>query len=108
MHIFFLKLETTLGGHTQADAPRSRSGGLHLHHHLLDMFALGLILPILPKPWKVLSTTTPERRADLRSVRHRLGGDAVFLLAGPRRPVGPVGGGRWCCCRISGSRSIMC
>ena len=58
---------------------------------LLDMFALGLIMPILPKLVEsFVDNDTAQRGADLRPVRHRMGADAVLLLADPRRPVGPV------------------
>ena len=58
---------------------------------LLDMLALGLILPILPKLVEsFVDNDTATRGADLRPVRHRLGADAVLLLADPRRAVGPV------------------
>ena len=47
---------------------------------LLDMFALGLIMPVLPK---LVESFRRERhcecRTDLRPVRHRMGADAVFF-----------------------------
>ena len=58
---------------------------------LLDMFALG---PDHADPAearrKLRRQRHRERGTNLRPVRHRLGADAVFLLADPRRPVGPV------------------
>jgi len=59
---------------------------------LLDMFALGLILPILPKLVEsFVAKRTPQRRPRIfRTVRYRLGADAVHLLADPRRIVRPV------------------
>ena len=55
------------------------------------MMALGVIIPMLPKLVEsFVDNDTAERGADLRPVRHRLGADAVFLLADVRRAVGPV------------------
>ncbi len=50
-----------------------------------------------------------ERRAHLRPVRHRLGVDAITLLADPRAgyPTGS-GGVRWCYCRTSVLPPTMC
>ena len=48
-------------------------------------------MPILPKLVEsFVDNDTATRGADLRAVRHRLGADAVYLLADPRRAVGPV------------------
>ena len=47
--------------------------------------------PILPKLVEsFVDNDTATRGAHLRPVRHRLGADAVLLLADPRRAVGPV------------------
>ena len=57
---------------------------------LLDMLALGLIFPILPK---LVESSSKRHRAcgsHLRPVRYGLGADAIRLLADPRQSIGPV------------------
>ncbi len=55
---------------------------------LLDMLALGIIIPVLPKPrGRFRRRRCGARRRLSRPVRHRLGADAVRVLAGARRAV---------------------
>jgi hypothetical protein len=58
---------------------------------LLDTLALGVIIPILPKLIEnFVNNDTAAAARSLRAVRHRVGVDAVFLLADPRLAVAPV------------------
>ena len=53
---------------------------------LLDMLALGIIIPVLPKlVVDFLAGDAAQRGGFSRLVRHRLGADAVSVLADPRR-----------------------
>ena len=58
---------------------------------LLDVIALGIIIPVLPKLVEsMLGGDTPRAAETLRPVRHRLGADAVRVLAAAGCPVGPL------------------
>ena len=58
---------------------------------LLDMLALGIVIPVLPKlVLDFVGGDAVARRRLSRPVRHRLGADAVPVLADPRRAVGPL------------------
>ena len=58
---------------------------------LLDMLALGIIIPVLPRlVVDFMGGDTRGRGRNARPVRHRLGADAVPVLAGARRAVGPL------------------
>ena len=54
---------------------------------LLDMLALGMVLPVLPKLIENFLGGDTARLGDFRPVRHRLGADAVHLLAHAGRAV---------------------
>jgi hypothetical protein len=57
---------------------------------LLDMLALGIIIPVLPKLVVDFVRRRRPRRRLPRAVRHRLGPDAIRVLADTRRPVRPL------------------
>ncbi len=58
---------------------------------LLDMLAIGIIIPVLPTlVGSFLDGDTAGTARDARPVRHRLGADAVPVLADARRAIGPL------------------
>ena len=58
---------------------------------LLDMLAIGIIIPVLPKlVVDFVGGDTEYAADDFRAFRHRLGADAVRVLADPGRAVRPL------------------
>jgi hypothetical protein len=57
---------------------------------LLDIIALGIVIPVLPKLIESMLGGDTPYAAGLRSLRHRLGADAVPILTGARRLVRPL------------------
>ena len=76
---------------------------------LLDMLALGLIMPILPK---LVESFVDNDTASAARI-FGLFGTAWALMQFFFSPILGAcrtgsAGGRWCCCRISGSRWTTC
>ena len=95
-----------------ADASPVRSGAAAFIFVtiLLDMLALGLILPILPKLVESFvdnDTATAARIFGLFGTAWALMQFLFSPIHSARSRTGSAGG-RWCCCRISGWRWTMC
>ena len=82
------------GGRTEIETRRARREAAFVFIFvtvLLDMLAIGIVIPVLPKlVVDFVGGDTEEAARDFRYVRHRMGVDAVFVLAGSGRAVGHV------------------